>query len=81
MQLLAVLPVVEMHLKLRKLTLQPLQPTLPVLQAMPTLMALPLNPKLLLFVPLQPPTYPRSGVMRTCIGGTHSSFVSISMAQ
>jgi hypothetical protein len=75
MQLLAVLPVVEMYLKL---TLQPLQPTL---QAMPTLMALPFNPKLLLLVPLQPPTHPRSGVMRTSIGGTHSSFVSISMAQ
>jgi hypothetical protein len=75
MQLLAVLPVeapTSMQLKLT------LQPTLPVLQAMlsmPTLMALPLNPKLLLLV------HPRSGVMRTCIGGTHSSFVSISMAQ
>jgi hypothetical protein len=59
------------------LTLQPMQ-------AKPTLMALPLNPKLvllLLFVPLQPPIHPRSGVMRTCIGGIHSSFVSISMAQ
>jgi hypothetical protein len=43
-------------------------------------MVLLLSPKLMLFVPLQPPTAHSGGVICTCTGGTHSVSSSFSMA-